>query len=270
VRLIAESQTKSDRFDAEVLARLGRIDPDLLSPVAHRGAQAQRDLILIRSRMGLVRARTRLVNQVRGFAKSLGTRLPGCSTVGFPKRVREAAPADLFPGLDELLAMIDQLSREIGRMDRQIERLCDERYPETERLRQVKGVGPVTALAFILTIEDPHRFPRSRTVGAYLGLCPRQRDSGERQPRLGITKAGDGLMRQLLVGAGHYIIGPFGPDTDLRRFGLRLVERGGKAARQRAAVAVARKLAVLLHQLWLSGEDYQPLDRGMSAEGAVA
>jgi transposase len=259
VRLIAESDAKSDQFDAELLARLGRLDPALLSPIVHRGEEAQRHLVLLRARDGLVRARTQLINQVRGFAKSLGSRLPSSSSESFPKRVRSAVSEDLFPGLQTMLGMIEQLTGEIGRMDREVGHLCKERYPETEMLRQVKGVGPITALCFMLTLEDPNRFHRSRSVGAYLGLRPRRRNSGEQRPQLRITKSGDEFLRRLLVSAAHYILGPFGPDTELRRFGLRLAERGGKAAKKRAVVAVARRLAVLLHRLWLTGEEYQPL-----------
>jgi transposase len=262
VRLIAESDKKSDRFDAEQLARLGRIDPALLSPIVHRGERAQRDRVLLLARDGLVRSRTLLINQVRGFAKSLGSRLPSNSAEAFPKRVRAAVGEDLFPGLDAMLRMIEQLTREIRSMDQQVERLCQDRYGETEVLRQIPGVGPLTALAFVLTLEDPHRFAKSRDVGAYLGLRPRQRDSGGQRPQLRITKAGDALVRRLLVTAAHYVLGPFGPDTDLRRFGLRLAERGGKAAKKRAAVAVARKLAVLLHRLWITGEVYQAIGYG--------
>jgi transposase len=259
VRLIAESDSKNDRFDAEHLARLGRVDPALLSPIVHRGERAQRDRVLLLARDGLVRARTQLINQVRGFAKSLGTRLPSCSSEAFPKRARAAGSPDLFPGFETMLGMIEQLTREIRTMDREVERLCRDRYEETALLREIPGVGPLTALAFVLTLEDPQRFAKSRAVGAYLGLRPRQRDSGGQRPQLRITKAGDALLRRLLVSAAHYILGPFGPDTDLRRFGLRLAERGGKAAKKRAAVAVARKLAVLLHRLWITGEAYEPV-----------
>jgi len=256
VRLIAANDSKSDAVDAELLARLGRIDPNLLKPVVHRGEQAQRDRILIQARDGFVRARTQLVNQARGFAKSLGTKLPSCSTPTFTKKVRGAVGEDLFPGLATILAMIDQLSEQIRGMDREIERLCREQYPETARLREIPGVGLLTALCFVLTIEDPSRFAKSRSVGAYLGLRPRQRDSGEFRPQLRITKAGDRLLRRLLVTSAHYVLGPFGPDTDLRRWGLRLAERGGKAAKKRAVVAVARRLAVLLHRLWVTDEPY--------------
>ncbi len=259
VRLIAENDSKSDGFDAELLARLGRVDPQLLCPIVHRGEQAQRDLVLLRARDGLVRARTQLVNQVRGFAKSLGTRLPGSSTEAFPRRVRCVAAMDLFPGRETTLVMSDRPTQEIRAMDHEVERLCRERYTETKLLRQVKGVGPITALCFVLTLEDPNRFRKSRSVGAYLGLRPRQRNSGEQRPQLRITKAGDELLRRLLVTAAHYILGPFGPDTELRRIGLRLAETGGQAAKKRAVVAVARRLAVLLHLLWVTGEVYQPL-----------
>ena len=262
VRLIAEGDKKSDRLDAERLARLGRMDPALLSPIAHRSEQAQRDRVLLLARDGLVRARTQLINQVRGFAKSLGSRLPSSSAEAFAKRVRGSVSEDLFPGMATLLGMIEQLTQKIRSMNHEVERLCQERYEETGLLRQIPGVGPITALGFVLTLEDPHRFAKSRDVGAYLGLRPRQRDSGAHRPQLRITKAGDSLVRRLLVTAAHYILGPFGPDTDLRRFGLRLAERGGKAAKKRAAVAVARKLAVLLHRLWITGEAYEAIGYG--------
>lgn len=259
VRLIAESDKKTDRFDAEHLARLGRVDPNLLSPVVHRGEAAQRDRVLLLARDGLVRSRTLLINQVRGFAKSLGARLPSSSSEAFAKRARAAVEQELFPGLPMMLRLIEQLTAEIRSMDKEVERLSREQYKETAQLRQIAGVGPLTALAFILTLEDATRFPNSRAVGAYLGLRPRQRESGGSRPQLRISKAGDALLRRLLVSAAQYILGPFGPDSDLRRFGLRLAEHGGKSAKKRAAVAVARKLAVLLHRLWVTGEAYEPL-----------
>jgi len=168
--------------------------------------------------------------------------------------VRATTPLDLFPGLETLLATVEQLTATIREMDREVERLCRERYPETELLRQVPGVGALTALYYVLTIEDPSRFAKSRSVGAYVGLRPRQRDSGEQSPQLRITEAGDRLLRCLLVSGAHYILGPFGPDTDLRCGGLRMAERGGQAAKKRAFVARARGLAVLLPRLWVTGE----------------
>lgn len=265
-----KSQHKTDHFDARMLARLGRADPKLLSPVQHRGEQAQKDRALLQARDGLVRCRVLLINQVRGMAKSLGVRVPRCSPTVFGRRVRETVPRDLFPGLTALLETIDGLTAQLDGLDAQVKGLCREGYPEVAGLQQIGGVGPITALSFVLTLEDPARFADSRTVGAYLGLCPRQHSSGDRAPQLRITKAGDVMVRRYLVQAAHYILGPFGPDCDLRRYGLRICERGGKNAKKRAAVAVARKLAVLLHHLWLTGEDYEPLINAERAERQAA
>jgi len=211
-----------------------------------------------------------LVNQVRGLAKALGVPLPKCSSTVFPARIRETAGDDVFPGMATLLEAIGQLTANIHELDRRIARLCREDYPEVAFLRQVTGVGPITAWSFVLTLEDPRRFASSRTAGAYLGLCPRLHSSGDRQPQLRITRCGDASARRYLIQAAHYILGPFGPDCDLRRFGLRICERGGKSAKKRAAVAVARKLAVLLHHLWLTGEVYDPLTATKRAEHRVA
>ena len=269
LRSITHRDTKDDRSDAEQLARLGRVDPKLLSPIHHRGVSAQRDRARLSVRDGLVRARVLLVNQAQGLAKPLGLRLPKGSTEGFAGRMRRAGLVQAFPGLAALVAMVDQLTRQIRALEQEIEAISRERYPETARLRQVAGVGPVTALAYVLTLEDPRRFRRSRSVGAYLGLRPRRRQSGERDPLLRITKAGDPFLRRLLVQSAHYVLGPFGPDTDLRRFGERLIARGGRAGRKKALIAVARKLAGLLHRLWVSGDAYVPL-RGSDSEVAGA
>jgi len=259
VRLIAESDRKQDRTDAEQLARLGRLDPRLLAPIRHRGEQAQQDLAFLRSRHSLVRARTALINHVRGVVKAHGARLPACSAPAFHRKVAAHLPAGLRPALLPHLELIAHLTHQIVAADRQVEALSAERYPETRLLRQVAGVGPLTALTYVLTIEDPRRFRKSREVGPYLGLTPRQRQSGVRCPQLPISKAGDRYLRQLLVGCAHYILGPFGPESELRRWGLRYAPAGARNARHRAVVAVARRLAVLLHHLWVTGEVYQPL-----------
>ena len=259
LRLIYGGDRKTDRVDAETLARLGRMDPSLLRPIRHRGAQAQADLAQLRARDGLVRARTQLINHVRGAAKAMGSRLPASSAPAFARKVTTAIPGALGPALAPVLAQIERLTVEIRGMERELARLAATRYPETARLRQVPGVGPLIALGFVLTLEEPHRFVSSRSVPAYLGLCPRQADSGTYRPQLRITKRGDALLRRLLVNGAHYLLGPFGPDTDLRRWGTRLAQRGGKNAKKRAVIAVARKLAVVLHRLWVDGSDYQPV-----------
>jgi transposase len=250
---------KNDRIDAKKLARLGRVDPQSLHPIRHRSREVRQDLVLLRAREALVAARTELINTTRGLVKSMGTRLPKCSSPSFGHKVKDAIPEKVREALLPLVQLADALSACIKSYDQRIEELCREKYGQTKLLRQVKGVGPITALAYVLTLENPERFPKSRDVGPYLGLVPKQEDSGDSQPQLGISKTGDRMMRKLLVGSAQYILGPFGPDTDLRRYGLRLCERGGKNAKKRAAVAVARKLAVLLHRLWVSGEVYEPL-----------
>jgi transposase len=257
VQAISASRRKTDERDARCLAQLGRVDPELLSPVQARSEESQKALAVVRAREGLVKARTMLINQVRGTVKSFGARLPGCSAKSFARRVPEALPQSLKAALEPLLAVIADLSERIRGFDRDVEAWA-QRFPVTQRLRQIKGVGALSALVFVLTLEDPHRFARSRVVGAYLGLVPASRSSGALNPQLPITKQGDRLLRRLLVQCAHYILGPFGQDSDLRSFGLRLAERGGKNGKKRAVVAVARKLAVLLHRLWISGEDYEP------------
>jgi len=168
-------------------------------------------------------------------------------------------PAEVRPSVAPLLEMIDELSEQIRCYDETVEHVAQTRYPHTALLKQVAGVGTLSALAFVVTIEDASRFTRSRDVGCWLGLRPKQQESGERSPQLRITQAGDRYLRRLMVSCAHYIVGPFGPDTDLRRWGLKLCQRGGKNAKKRAVVAVARKLAVLLHRLWITGEVYEPL-----------
>ena len=259
VRLIGESRKKDDRLDAQTLARLARIDPQLLCPVKHRSAKAQADLTVIRARAGLVRARTALVNTVRGLAKSYGERLRGCNVRNMNPEKAEGLSPELRTALEPLLAGIESLSEQIREYNERIETLAQQSYPQVAQLKQVKGVGTLIALTFLLTLEDAHRFGKSRDVGCYLGLQPGRRNSGQSEPQMHISKEGDPYLRTLLVQGAHHILGPFGADSDLRRWGLKLAERGGKSGKKRAIVAVARKLAVLLHHLWVSGEVYEPL-----------
>lgn len=250
---------KNDRIDAHKLARVGRIDPQSLFHIHHRSTEVRQDLMVLRARDALVDVRTELINTMRGLVKTLGARLPKCSTRSFAKKMETGLPTATRDLLLPLVQAVETVSHSIELYDGKIEELATKKYPHTSLLRQVKGVGPLTSLAYVLTLENPDRFPKSRTVGPYLGLVPRQEDSGDRQPQLRISKAGDVMVRRLLVVSAQYIVGPFGPDTELRRYGLRLCERGGKNAKKRAVVAVARKLAVLLHKLWVSGEVYEPL-----------
>lgn len=267
LKLITQSSRKDDKLDARTLARLGRVDPQLLRPIQHRREETQLHLTAIRTRAALVDARTALVNAVRGLAKAFGERLPACDADQVHREsMRGHLPATLEAELQPLLRQIALLTEEIQRSNQRIEQIAKQ-YPEMELLCQVHGVGLLIALTFVLTIEDPVRFSKSRDVGCYLGLRPKRRDSGESQPQLSISKEGDRYLRKLLVQGAHCILKPQAPDTDLKRWGLKLAGRGGKRPRQRALVAVARKLAVLLHRLWVSGEVYQPL-RQASAQAA--
>jgi transposase len=269
VKLITQSVRKNDRIDARQLARLARVDPKLLSPIRHRGEEAQMDLAVIRARAELMEARTQLINSARGLVKPMGERLKKCDAdqvgVGLGGSVSEGAQAVIGP----LLKTVETMSEQIGKYDEQIERIA-KRYPEGKLLQQVYGVGPLIALTYVLTLEEAERFAHSRDVGPYLGLTPKQHDSGESQPELGISKAGDGLLRRLLVQGAHCILRKRAPESDLRTWGLGKMGKGGKRAKKRAVVAVARKLAVLLHHLWATGEVYDPHYNRKAAEAAAA
>jgi transposase len=259
LKLIYANKRKTDEMDAENLARLARVDPKLLYPLKHRSQECQAHMAIVRSREALVGTRTQLVNHVRGAVKSFGGRLPKCPARSFHKRASEHIPEALLPALGPILEQIGSLTERIREYDRKLETVCEAHYPETQLLRQVEGIGALTALTFVLTLEDPHRFKKSRSVGAYLGLVPATDRSGERDPQKRISKEGDQMLRKLLVGSAHYVLGPFGSDSDLRRHGQKIASRGAKNSKKRATVAVARKLAVLLQRLWVTGEVYDPL-----------
>src|SRR5215210_2450426 len=228
LRLIYANKHKTDEIDAENLARLARVDPKLLYPLKHRGEDAQAHMAIVRSRQALVGSRTQLVNHVRGAVKSFGHRLPKCPAVSFHKKAGAHIPEALWAALGPILETIGSLTQRIRGYDRQLETVCQEHYPETDLLRQVEGVGALTALTFTLTLEDPYRFEKSRAVGAYLGLVPARDQSGDRDPQRRISREGDEMLRRLLVGSAHYILGPFGSDSDLRRHGEKIASRGGK------------------------------------------
>jgi transposase len=257
LRAIYDTPYKDDGRDAELLARLARFEPRLLHPIHHRGEQAQADLMMLKARQVMVSNRTKLINSVRGLLKSFDVRVATCSAACFHKKARLVIPEILKEAIFPLLDAIEAHTTAVCDYDVRIAQISKERYDtETELLRSVSGVGPLTSLCFVLTLEEPNRIKHSRDVGAFLGLVPRRDQSGEIDKQLRITKAGNKYLRELLVSASHYILGPHGPDTALRRWGLKLTERGGKNAKKRAVVAVARKLAVLLHRLWVTGEVY--------------
>lgn len=265
VRAISANERKCDRLDARMLARLGRVDVQLLQPVHVRRSQIRLDLMTLRARAELVELRTALVNSIHGLAKSAGHRLRTCSSASLHKQpLHPSLEANLRPMMDSL----ENVSGQIAGYDKQIEAIARQRYPQCKLLQQVAGVGPVTALYFVLVIDDPKRFKRPRDVGSYFGLVSRRDQSGSRDPELAISKAGDRMGRTLLVQCAHHILGRFGKDSDLRRFGEKIAARGGTRAKKRAVVATARKLAVVLLALLRSGEVYEPLRNSEPAKAA--
>jgi len=271
IRAITASESKNDKNDAEKLARFALYDPRLLSPVRHRSPERQQDLNLIHARSTLVRARTMIVNALRGLVKSAGERLPACSTQGFESRVEASIPPALATAARPLLDQIAALNANIQQMDRGIEQLGN-RYPEIQLLRTTPGIGPLIAAAYILTLDRPDAIQHSRQAGAFLGLRPRQSQSGDSDPQHRISKTGNVYLRSLLVQAAHYVLGRFGPDSELRRWGLKLAASGGKRGKKRAIVAVARKLAVILHRIWQTGNPWQafPLSNRNTANNQAA
>lgn len=268
VKLISESSRKNDRRDAQTLARLVRIDPELLRPIHHRSEQTQLHRMRVHARAVLIATRTTLINSVRGMTKSMGERVEACDADSLNRGRLSELPMELQKVLKPLVEHIEALTKAIHEQDKLLEQIAKKHYPETALLKQVHGVGPLIALTFVLTVEDKTRFQKSRDAGCYMGLQPKRSDSGERQPQLGITKEGDRQMRALLVQGAHGILHKRAPDSDLKRWGLQLAERGGANAKKRAIVAVARKLAVLLHRLWVSGEEYEPLRNTRAREAA--
>lgn len=258
LKWITLSDDKNDRNDARKLARLARADRNLLAPVEHRTAEQQAELAVIRARDALVRSRTLLVNTARSLAKGFGLRLPSSITPTFGARALAGLAEHLHLAMKPLLEQIDALGVKIRDYDQRVKEVAAT-HPEIERLAGVPGVGTLTAAAFVLTLGRRERFAHSRDVGSFLGLRPRQRQSGERDPQLGISKSGDKYLRKLLVQCAHHVLGHWGKDSALRQWGLS--KSDGSASKKRAVVAVARKLAVLLHRIWMTGEVFKPFPK---------
>lgn len=254
VRLIAEATLKNDKVDAETLARLVRADRKLLCPIIHRSAETQRQRGILRSRRTLVNARTACLNASRGILRSFGHRTPGGKAVRVAAALAdERIGEELVAVVAPLVQLALELDEKIAALDEQIEAMGSER-PEVGLLRTVPGVGPLVSLAFVLCIEDPRRFKKSRDVAGYLGLRPKMRESGATSRYGGITRQGDSEMRRLLVQAAHGLLRSRA-DSDLKRWAQALAARVGKT---KAVVALARKLAVVMHAMWVRGEPYRP------------
>jgi len=260
LRAIYTNIRKSDELDARMLAKIARLDSELLHPIQHISKEAQHDLLSIKLRDTIVRQRVHIITSIRFLIKSLGIKIKSPSSASFATYARKVLleHPSILEMIEPSLAALDAIGLSIKKYDKQIELACREKYPETQRLQQIAGVGPITSLCFVLTIADAVKFKKTRDVGAYLGLVPRRDQSGDSDKQLPISKAGNGQLRKLLVQCAQYILGHFGPDCDLRRQGLKLAARGGKAAKKKAVTAIARKLAVLLLTLQVNQSDYKP------------
>lgn len=264
LRAIYQNDRKCDLYDARMLAKLAAFDPAMLHPIKHQSEQAQRDLLQIKLRDSLVRRRVDLIASVRGVFKSLGLRLKLSNTNYFGPHTRKALAGvddESLALIDPILSSIEMMTKQIKILDREIEELANDRYPETLRLREIVGVGPITALTFVLVMGDVERFGSARDVGPYLGLVPRRDQSGEVDKEMSISRKGNAYLRSLLVGSAQYILGPFGADCDLRERGLRLVARGGRRAKKKAVIATSRKLAVIMLTLLKTGGKYEAVRR---------
>jgi len=262
LKAIYQSDSKNDRNDARMLARIARVDPSLLSPVKHRSEQAQRDMVRIKARDAMVSARVNLTNSVRFLLKSLGIRVPsGVNAACFVRKTRAAVGDEHAELVEPLLLSIDSLTERIKGQEKLLRSMAEERYPVTELLQTVHGVGPMTSLHFAVAIEDPGRFGKARDVGPFLGLTPRIDQSGDSDKQLRITKAGNADLRRLLVNCAQHVLGVFGKESDLRNSGLRLCERGAGIAKRKAVVATARKIAVTMVAVWKSGKPYEPFGK---------
>lgn len=266
LKAISQHERKCDELDARILAKIGRMDTDLLYPVQHVSQDALKDRLVISSRENLVDQRKSLIQSVRGSVKALGLRIDSCGAEVFAARARTTLfeTRDVLETLEPTLKCIEAMNQSISELDAKLAKLSAEKYPATQILQQVAGVGPITAMAFVLAIEDPNRIEDTRNVGAYFGLVPARDQSGESDPQKGISKTGNPYMRKLLTQCAQYIMGAHGPDCDLRTYGQRRAAKGGetkkaaKAAKKKAVTAVARKLAVLLLTLWKTGGTYEP------------
>jgi len=259
---IYANERKCDELDARMLARIARLDPSLLSPVRHGSEDHQRDMLPVKLRDSLVRQRVAIINSVRASLKALGLRLPSASPASFAREARSVLNGEghcgLLAALEPALAVLEELCIRIREYDKALTQCAAQKYPQTGKLQAITGVGPITSLSFVLTVEDPGRFDDPRDVGAYLGLVPRRDQSGKSDKQLPISKTGNCYLRRLLVQSAQYILGHFGPECDLRSYGLKLASRGGKAAKKKAVIAVARKLAVVMLAMWKSQSEYRP------------
>lgn len=263
MRMMSESNTKNDRNDARELAQMALADVDLLHPVSLRGETCQQMLRLLKARDAMVAVRTKFVNQLRGFAKSMGFRLPGCSARKVGRLDKTQWPDDFEAVAWPIMDVLETLELKIKAYESQIRKLASspELEAKIDRVREVYGIGLLSGCALVASIDaNPERFSKARDAGAYFGLVPKQRQSGEMDMQCHITMAGSEYVRNLMVESAQIALRDGAKDTDIKLKGLRICERGGRIARRKAVIAVARCLVVTAVALLKHPErEYVPL-----------
>ena len=260
---ITKSNTKNDRNDARELARLAIADSAMLHPVFLRDEVYQQMLRFHHARNMLISQRTQSTNQIRGFAKSVGHRIECSSTEKFHEQGKAGWPRELEECAWPLMGMLKTINLKIKAYDKLIARLAER--PEfksmVERVRVVYGVGIIGSTVFVAAIGGrPDRFAHTRDIGPYFGMIPKQDQSGDDDKQLHITHAGADIVRTTLVECAGVVMMDKSKDTDLKLKGLRIAMHGGKIARKKAKVAVARGLAVAMLALMQHPErEYIPL-----------
>jgi transposase len=255
---VSQNLKKSDEEDSLMLAQLLLTGKHLLSQVHHANEDKMRDFLLIKSRKALVKCRTILINTSRGVVKSFGERIsPNLTANAFHKYAGDSLTSESNEKIKDLIEVIGKTTEQILLYEKNIDTLIQNKYPVAQLLQSINGVGPLTSLTYVLTIDDPKKFPNSRTVGAFLGLVPRRDQSGNKDKQLPITKAGSKLLRSLLINCANYILSEKGEDNQIKRFGLKIRGDGtSKTKNNKAKVAVARKLSVIMHKLWITNKPF--------------
>jgi transposase len=256
---------KTDKNDAQGLAQIVRMG--WYREVRVKSIESHRVRALIGVRAQLVGMRTRLVNQIRGTLKTFGIVLGKAGGRAFEQRVEELSreAGILGESLRALLAVLRNLSQQVVRLD-QCARKFGKENAACQHLMTVPGVGPITAMAFVTAVDNPARFTKSRSVGAYLGLTPRRYQSGDMDITGRISRCGDRLVRSYLYEAANALLLRVKRWSSLKAWGVRLAKRVGM---NKAKVAVARKLAVLMHRMWMSGEEFNWSNPASSLEAAA-
>jgi transposase len=251
--LLSVQVNKTDANDAQGIAEAMRCG--MYKEVCQKSQQAIELGTLLQCRRTLVQQRVQLINSIRGFLKTYGIRLGSCGGKEFPGKIRALLPGMLMlarEGIESLVNCYEKLSEEIKRLDGKIEAVAKE-DEDVQRLMTVPGVGIITAMSFKIEIDDPQRFKKSKDVGAYLGMTPRQYSSGETKRQGRISKCGSSEVRSLLTEAGLVCLTRTKKWSKVKAWGLKIMRKHGA---KKAAVAIGRKLAVIMHRMLIEKTDF--------------